>query len=75
MDYQEELERVEQSVSDIEEAIEYLKSAGSMEDVIGELTDRLNALKGTMNTIRREVEAQEDMETDGLRREYFASVM
>lgn len=75
MDYQEELERVEQSVSDIEEAIEYLKSAGSMEDVIAELTDRLNALKGTMNTIRREVEAQEDRETEGLRREYFAAVM
>ena len=75
MDYHEELERVEQSVSDIKEAIEYLKSAGSMEDVIAELTDRLNALKGTRDTIRREVEAQEAREMEALRREYFAAVM
>ena len=75
MDYQAELDRVEQAIGDIECAIDYLKSAGSMEDVIEELTDRMDALKKTRDTIHREIEAQEAREDEALRREYFAAVV
>lgn len=75
MDFQLEYERVDDAISAIEEAIGYLKNAGGMDDVIGELTDRMNALKITRETIRREIEAQDAREMEALRREYFAGVL
>lgn len=75
MDYREELERVEQSISYIEDAIEYLRLAGSMDDVIAELTDRQDALKETRETIRRKVEMEDDREEAALEREYYAAVL
>lgn len=75
MDYREELERVEQSISYIEEAIDYLRLAGSMDDVIAELADRMDALKETRDTIHRKVEAEDDREEAALEREYYAAVL
>ena len=75
MDFQLEYERVDDAISAIDEAIGYLKNAGGMDDVIGELTDRMNALKITRETIRREIEAQDAREMEALRREYFAGVL
>ena len=75
MDFQLEYERVDEAIGAIEEAIGYLKNAGGMDDVIGELTDRMNALKITRETIRREIEAQDAREMEALRREYFAGVL
>lgn len=75
MDFQLEYERVDDAIGAIEEAIGYLKNAGGMDDVIGELTDRMNALKITRETIRRKIEAQDAREMEALRREYFAGVL
>ena len=75
MDFQLEYERVDNAIGAIEEAIGYLKNAGGMDDVIGELTDRMNALKITRETIRRKIEAQDAREMEALRREYFAGVL
>ena len=75
MDFQLEYERVDEAIGAIEEAIGYLKNAGGMDDVIGELTDRMNALKITRETIRREIEAQDAREMEALRQEYFAGVL
>ena len=75
MDYNAELERVEQSISYIEDAIDYLRLAGSMDDVIAELTDRQDALKETRETIRRKVEAQDAREEAALEREYYAALL
>lgn len=75
MDFQLEYERVDDAIGAIEEAIGYLKNAGGMDDVIGELTDRMNALKITRETIRREIEAQGAREMEALRQEYFAGVL
>lgn len=75
MDYNAELERVEHSISYIEEAIDYLRLAGSMDDVIAELTDRMDALKETRDMIHCKVETQDAQEEAALEREYYAAVL
>lgn len=75
MDYELELERVEQSISYIEEAIDYLRLTGSMEYVIEELKDRLRALKVSRGAIHRAIETQDAEDEAALEREYYAALM
>lgn len=75
MDYNAELERVELAIVDIDDAIDSLERAGSMEDVIEELKDRLRALKVSRDAIRKAIEAQDAREEAALEREYYAAVL
>lgn len=75
MDYNAELERVELAIVDIDDAIDSLKRAGSMEDVIEELKDRLRALKVSRGAIHRAIEAQDAEDDEVLEREYYAALI
>ena len=75
MDYNAELERVELAIVDIDDAIDSLERAGSLEDVIEELKDRLRALKVSRDAIRKAIEAQDAEDDAALEREYYGALM
>lgn len=75
MDYNAELERVELAIVDIDDAIYSLERAGSMEDVIEELKDRLRALKVSREAIHKAIEEQDAREEAALEREYYAALL
>ena len=71
----EKLERVEEEIFKIDEAVEQLEGVRGMEDVIGQLRDCAIVLGFERDQLFRLVRQEEDREMEALRREYFAAVM
>lgn len=71
----EKLERVEEEIFRIGEAVEQLEGVRGMEDVIGQLRDCAIVLGFERDQLFRLVRQEEDREMEALRREYFAAVM
>ena len=70
MNYELALERCEQEIGSIDEAIEYLRDVREMEDVIGDLEYRRNALCEEAEGYRREIDAEWKIEMQLLNLEY-----
>ena len=71
----EKLERAEEEIFRIGEAVEQLEGVRGMEDVIGQLKDCAIVLGFERDEFFRLVRQEEDREEEALRREYFAAVM
>lgn len=71
----EKLERVEEEIFRIGEAVEQLEGVRGMEDVIGQLKDCAIVLGFERDQYFRLVREEEDREEEALRREYFAAVL
>lgn len=71
----EKLERAEEEIFRIGEAVEQLEGVRGMEDVIGQLRDCAIVLGFEKEQYFRLVRQEEDREEAALRREYFAAVM
>lgn len=71
----EKLERVEEEIFRIGEAVEQLEGVRGMEDVIGQLKDCAIVLGFERDQVFRLVRQEEDREMEALRREYFAAVL
>lgn len=71
----EKLERVEEEIFRIGEAVEQLEGVRGMEDVIGQLRDCAIVLGFERDEYFKLVRQEEDREAAALRREYFAAVM
>ena len=75
MTVSEKLERAEEEIFRIGEAIEQLERVRGMEDVIGQLRDCAIVLGFEKEQYFRLVRQEEDREEAALVREYFAAVM
>ena len=75
MTVSEKLERAEEEIFRIGEAIEQLDGVRGMEDVIGQLRDCAIVLGFEKEQYFRLVRQEEDREETALVREYFAAVM
>ena len=71
----EKLEKVEEEIFRIGEAVEQLEGVRGMEDVIGQLKDCAIVLGFERDQYFRLVREEEDREEEALRREYFAAVL
>lgn len=71
----EKLERAEEEIFRIGEAVEQLEGVRGMEDVIGQLKDCAIVLGFERDQFFRLVRQEEDREMEALRREYFAAVL
>lgn len=69
-DYGMELDRCEDEISSIDEAIDYLREVREMEDVIGNLEYRRNALCEEAEGYRKEIDAEWKIEQEMMNREY-----
>ena len=75
MSNSDKLERVEDEIFRIGEAIEQLEGVRGMEDVIGQLRDCAIVLGFEKEQYFRLVRQEEDREEAALVREYYAAVM
>lgn len=71
----EKLERAEEEIFKIGEAVEQLEGVRGMEDVVQQLKDFAIVLGFERDQYFRLVRQEEDREEEALRREYFAAVM
>ena len=69
-DYEVELDRCEEEIGSIDEAIEYLREVREMEDVISDLEYRRNALCEEADGYRKEIDAEWKIERELMNREY-----
>lgn len=75
MSNSDKLERVEDEIFRIGEAIEQLEGVRGMEDVIGQLRDCTIVLEVEKEQYFKLVRQEEDREEAALVREYYAAVM
>ena len=68
--YEQELDRCEDEISSIDEAIDYLREVREMEDVIADLEYRRNALCEEAEGYRKEIDAEWKIERELMNREY-----
>ena len=71
----ERLERAEEEIFRIGEAVDYLSGVRDCEDVIQTLKDRMILLGLEKEKYHRLAEAEDDRDLEALRREYFRAVM
>ena len=71
----EKLERADEEIFRIGEAVEQLEGVRGMEDVIGQLKDCAIVLGFERDQLFRLVRQEVDREEEALRREYFAAVL
>ena len=71
----ERLERAEEEIFRIGEAIEQLEEVRGMEDVIGQLRDCAIVLGFERDQYFKLVRQEEDREMEALTREYYAAVL
>ena len=70
MDYERELDRCEDEIWAIGEAMDALREVRDMEDVIADLEYRRNALCQEADGYRREIEKENEIDEQLLRREW-----
>lgn len=75
MDKHERLDRTQDEIWCIEDAIEALKDVRNMKDIIEILNDRIRVLQFVYDEIHKQIEADDARDIDDLTREYYRSVM
>ena len=70
MDYELELDRCEEEIGSIDEAIDYLREVREMDDVISDLEYRRNALCEEAKGYRKEIDAEWKIERELMNRDY-----
>ena len=68
--YEQALDRCEDEISSIDEAIDYLREVRDMDDVIDDLLYRRNALCEEAEGYRKEIDAEWKIEQGMMNREY-----
>ena len=75
MTYEESLDRCEEEIGRIDEAMDQLRKVREMEDVVSALEYRKSALESEAEGYRDKLCANDARERDALRREYERSLL